>query len=247
MGGALLERWLACGLQPSAVTIIDPQPKIAPAGVKAVAAVDAADGEPQVAVLAVKPQQLQAVAPRLAERIGSTTLLISILAGTRHSTLASLLKGHVVRAMPNTPARLGQGTTVLFGGASRDHRAEALMAAAGRIHWIDDETLFDAVTGVSGSGTAYVFRYIEALEAAGVAAGLPPPLAAELALETVTGAAALAATREAPPSALREQVTSPNGTTAAGLAALDGDGALTELLTRTVAAAAARSRELADG
>jgi len=247
MGGALLDRWLACGLPAANVTVIDPHPKALPEGVAVAPSVDAAAGAPAVVVLAIKPQLLDAVAPSLAGRVAADALLVSILAGTRHATLSERFAAPVVRAMPNTPARLGQGTTVMFGPVSDERRAaaEALMAAVGQVHWVDDESLFDAVTGVSGSGPAYVFRFIEALEAAGVAAGLPRPLAASLALETVVGAAALAAERRAPPTALREQVTSPNGTTDAGLAVLDGSGALTRLLGDTVAAAAARSRELA--
>lgn len=248
MGSALLERWLACGLSPSAVTVIDPQPKPTPAGIKMVGSISAAEEVPDVVVLGIKPQQLDTVAPALAPHLAHQALLVSMLAGIRHAMLRAYFDARVVRVMPNTPARVGQGTTVLYadaGNAARD-TAEALMAAAGHVHWIDDEALFDAITGVSGSGPAYLFRFIEALEAAGVAAGLPQPLAASLALETVVGASALAAKRLASPAVLREQVTSPNGTTAAGLAVLDGDGALTELLTNTVAAAAARSRDLAD-
>lgn len=245
MGGALLARWLACGLDPASVTIIDPQPKITPAGVRIVPSVEAAPGEPAVVVLAVKPQMLDAVALVLAERTANA-LLVSILAGTRLPKLQDYFGSRVVRAMPNTPARIGLGATVLCGRVSDgDHAmAETLMGTAGSVHWVDDEDLFDAVTGVSGSGPAYLFRFIEALEAAGRAAGLSPDLAAKLAQETVSGAAALAAEGDVSPSTLREQVTSPNGTTAAGLAVLDGDGALTDLLTATVAAATARSREL---
>jgi pyrroline-5-carboxylate reductase len=141
---------------------------------------------------------------------------------------------------------VGQGATALYGDVSPEDRAlaEALMRAAGSVVWLDDEAQFDAVTGVSGSGPAYVFRFIEALAAAAEAAGLPPELAATLARETVTGAAALAAEAGESAAELRVQVTSPKGTTEAGLRALDGAGELTGLLTRTVAAAAERSREL---
>lgn len=247
MGGALLERWLASGLRPACVTIIDPQPKSAPEGVVIVPTVEAAEAAPQAVVLAIKPQLLDAVTAPLANRVVPETLLVSILAGVRHASLSARFKARIVRAMPNTPARLGLGTTALFGEVAPDSRdmAESLMAAVGRVHWIESEELFDAITAVSGSGPAYLFRFIEAMEAAAVAAGIPQVLAADLALETVTGAAALAARREASPGVLREQVTSPNGTTAAGLAVLDGDRALTSLLSATVAAAAARSRELA--
>ena len=151
----------------------------------------------------------------------------------------------VVRTMPNTPARIGMGVTALYApqDAGRD-AAQALMAAAGATLWLDDEAQFDAVTAVSGSGPAYVFAFVEALAAAGTAAGLPAALADELALRTVGGAAALALLREEPPAALRVAVTSPGGTTAAGLAVL-GDG-LNALMADAVAAAARRSRELGD-
>lgn len=245
MGSALLTRWLACGLDPQSVTVIDPTPNGAPAEVSVVASPAAAGDPPRVMLLAVKPQLLAAVAAQLSPHIGEP-LVISILAGTEIETLRRLVSPRVVRAMPNTPARIGQGATVLCGGSPDDRAvAGALMAAVGTVHWIEDEHLFDAVTGVSGSGPAYVFRFIEALASAGAAAGLPPATAAALALETVTGAAALAALRDASPGELRAQVTSPNGTTAAGLAVLDGEGALTGLLEDTVAAAARRSHELA--
>lgn len=245
MGGALLDRWLACGLDPASVTVIDPALKTPPAGVRLVGRPADAGEPPNLLILAVKPQLLHDVAGQLSGRLDGEPLVISILAGIETATLRERLSPRVVRAMPNLPVRIGQGTTALFGGSGDDRAiAEALMAAAGQAHWIDDEALFDAVTGVSGSGPAYLFRMIEALAAAGAAAGLPSDLAADLALDTVTGAAALAARREASPADLRAQVTSPNGTTAAGLAVLDGDGKLTRLVTDTVAAAARRSKEL---
>jgi pyrroline-5-carboxylate reductase len=245
MGGALLRRWLACGLAPDTVTVIDPAPRAAPAEVACVASVPQGVEAPRVVLLAVKPQSVAAIAEQLRPRLGDA-LVVSILAGVEIATLRSLLSSRVVRAMPNMPAQIGQGATVLCGGLSEDRAvADALMSAVGTVHWIEDERLFDAVTGVSGSGPAYLFSFIEALAAAGAAAGLPVATAAALALETVTGAAALAARGDASPAELRAQVTSPNGTTAAGLAVLDGGGALSALVHDTVAAAAGRSRELA--
>ncbi len=246
MGGALLDRWLARGLDPAQITVIDPQAAPRP-GVRRVATPDEAGEAPRIVLLAVKPQFLESVAADLAARLTSSTLLVSVLAGTRLSSLRQRFEAEVVRAMPNTPARIGKGTTAMYGDVSAGAKAaaETLMAAAGSVHWVDDEALFDVVTGVSGSGPAYLFRFIEALETAAVAAGLPPELAAALALETVTGAAALADQSDVPPAELRRQVTSPNGTTQAGLAVLDGEGELTWLLTATVAAATQRSRELA--
>ncbi|MDO9490280.1 MAG: pyrroline-5-carboxylate reductase [Sphingomonadaceae bacterium] len=245
MGGALLRRWLACGLEADSVTVIDPAPRGVAAEVSCVASVPVTGDPPQVVLLAIKPQMIVEVADRLRPRLGSA-LVVSILAGVEIATLHRLLSPRVVRAMPNMPAQIGQGTTALYGGLADDRAtADALMQAVGAVHWIEDEHLFDAVTGVSGSGPAYLFRFIEALAAAGAAAGLPAATASALALETITGAAALAARGDASPGELRAQVTSPNGTTAAGLSVLDGGGALSALLEGTVAAAARRSRELA--
>lgn len=253
MGGALLSRWLECGLPADQVTVIDPSPRGLPEGVGIrVLAVPPEDGAPKIIVLAVKPQMLGVVAKTIRTCAASGGgAFVSILAGTSIETLSGLFPDCcVVRAMPNSPARLGKGVTALFATtAAPPARAsvERLMLAAGTVHWLDSEAQFDAVTGVSGSGPAYVFRMIEALEHAGVGAGLPEQLAAALARETVVGAAALVAESSASPAALRAQVTSPNGTTQAGLEVLDGDGELSDLMQKTVAAATNRSRELGQG
>ena len=243
MGGALLGRWHAAAL--AQISVIDPNPRALPDGVDASPAPPPGDG-PDVLVLAVKPQLFAAATEGLAARLRPDTLVVSIMAGVTCAGIAAKLGTRpIVRTMPNTPARLGQGVTALFAAnanAAQAARAEALMAAAGATVWLDSEAQFDAVTGLSGSGPAYVFAFIEALTEAGVANGLSPALAASLARATVTGAAALAAEPGADPSALRIAVTSPGGTTAAGLAVLSGR--LCPLLTETVAAATARSREL---
>ncbi|MEI6485902.1 MAG: pyrroline-5-carboxylate reductase [Sphingomonadales bacterium] len=243
MGGALLRRWLAEELGP--VTVIDPAARNLPPGVEALPR-PPAEGKPDIVVLAVKPQAWhQAVLP-LAGRLGPLTLVISVMAGVSTADLARLFPGAgIVRAMPNTPAAVGHGATALFtrDGDIVQGAAEALFQPVGQTIWLSDEAQFDAVTGVSGSGPAYVFHFIEALAAAGEAAGLDPAMAMRLARQTVIGAAALAATDGTTPAAtLRERVTSPGGTTAAGLALLMPG--LTPLLTDVVAAAAARSREL---
>lgn len=241
MGGALLRRWLAGGL--TQVAVIDPAPRGLPDGVAAAAAPPGS--VPDVLVVAVKPQMLATAAAPLVARLGPDTLIVSIVAGVPVVTLSALFEGRpVVRTMPNTPASAGQGVTALFAPRGGRETAEALFGAAGACVWLDDEGQFDAVTAVSGSGPAYVFAMIEALADAGVTAGLPRALADELALRTVAGAGHLAALGEAKPAALRESVTSPNGTTAAGLAVLQP--ALGELMSATVAAAARRSRELGD-
>lgn len=243
MGGALLARWHAADL--ADISVIDPNPRALPEGVLTDTMPPAGAG-PDVLVLAVKPQLFVAASAGLAQRLRPDTLVISVMAGvTCAGILAQIGPRPLVRTMPNTPARLGQGVTALFGhGADAAHRAraQALMAAAGATVWLDAEAQFDAVTGLSGSGPAYVFAFIEALTQAGIANGLSPMLSASLARATVTGAAALAAEPGADPAALRAAVTSPGGTTAAGLAVLAPR--LQALLAETVAAATARSREL---
>jgi pyrroline-5-carboxylate reductase len=195
---------------------------------------------------------MDAALPGLRPLLDSDTLVLSIAAGKPLALFERVLGAGlgVVRAMPNTPAAVGRGIPVLCAnaaasGAQRD-LAVRLMAAVGTTHWIADEDLMHAVTAVSGSGPAYLFHLIEALAAAGAAAGLPPELAMPLARGTVTGAGELAARSTEDAATLRVNVTSPGGTTAAALAVLTAeDDGLTRLLTRAVAAAAARSRELA--
>jgi pyrroline-5-carboxylate reductase len=243
MGGALLRRWLDEGLGP--VAVIDPAARNLPDGVEAMPR-PPATGKPDIVVLAVKPQAwAQAVLP-LAGRLGPLTLVISVMAGVQTDDLARLFPGAgIVRAMPNTPAAVGQGVTALFtrDGDIVQGAAEALFQPVGTTVWLADEAQFDAVTALSGSGPAYVFHFIEALAAAGEAAGLAPAMAMRLARQTVIGAAALAAQDGATAAtALRERVTSPGGTTAAGLSVLMPG--LTPLMEQVVAAAAARSREL---
>ena len=234
MGGALLARWQAEDMGP--VAVIDPA---LPGG-------DVIpEGRPDVLVLAIKPQVWRAAAAPLVDRIGPMTLVVSVMAGVTIADLCSVFPGSaIVRAMPNTPARIGAGVSALFttAGDLAEGAGEALFSAAGATVWLSDEADFDAVTAVSGSGPAYVFAFIEALAAAGVAAGLEAGLAARLARATVTGAAALAAADATPAAELRARVTSPGGTTAAGLSVLVPG--LARLLTETVAAAAARSRVL---
>jgi pyrroline-5-carboxylate reductase len=239
MGGALLKRWVAQGS--GTWRVIDPAMREAPDG----AELGAGDADPAVVVLAVKPQVWRSVVAPMAARLEGA-VVISVMAGVTRAALAEALPGaRIVRAMPNTPAAIGQGVTGLW-SAEPDVRdvAGPLFAAAGAVVWLDDEADFDALTGVSGSGPAYVFAFIEALAAAGVAAGLGADVAMALARGTVTGAAALAASDPAAADELRRRVTSPGGTTAAGLAVLMPG--LAPLVADTVAAAAARSRDLAE-
>ena len=245
MGGALLRRWLAEDMGP--VAVIDPAPGALPEGVTALPVPPA--GRPDLIVLAVKPQIWREAAAPLAAIAGPFTLIVSVMAGVPLADIAAVFPASpLIRAMPNTPAAIGQGVTALFttAGDLAEGAAEALFSPAGATVWLSDEAQFDAVTAVSGSGPAYVYAFIEALAAAGAAAGLDPALAERLARATVTGAAALAAAEAATPArVLRERVTSPNGTTAAGLAVLQPG--LTPLVEATVAAAARRSRELSEG
>lgn len=241
MGGALLGGWLAEGMGP--VAVIDPAPRALPLGV--VATPTPPDGAPDVLVLAVKPQVWRAAAAPLAACVGPMTLVVSVMAGVTTSEIADVFPAcPIIRAMPNTPAAIGKGVTALFtdAGDLAAGAAEALFSPAGTTVWLHREADFDAVTAVSGSGPAYVFAFIEALAAAGAAAGLEPGLAAQLARATVTGAAALATADAATAAELRARVTSPGGTTAAGLAVLMPD--LARVLAITVAAAAERSRQL---
>ena len=253
MGSAMLEGWLARGLPPASVGVIDPQPSdwLTAQGVHLN---EGLPDEPAVALIAVKPQMMGDALPRLAALGGGGTLMISVAAGTPLARFEDAFGAGtpVVRAMPNTPAAVGRGITAIVGNAAatRAHLdlAEELLSAVGQVVRLDSEDQMDAVTAVSGSGPAYVFHMIEALAAAGAAEGLAPELALQLAQATVAGAGALAETSGEDPAQLRRNVTSPNGTTQAGLEVLmDADHGLPPLMRRTVAAAARRSRELRDG
>lgn len=254
MGGALLTRWLHEGLSPDQITVIDPVPSGLPSDFsgRTVSSMNEAveAGEvPSVLVLAIKPQSLVEVVPQFENLLESPPLVISMLAGVRTATLSQLLpNAPIARIMPNTPALIGKGSTAIFGAKlSEVHTqlVEALLTAAGSIVWLDDEARFDAVTAVSGCGPAFLFRFIEALAGAGEALGLEPEIAAQLALDTVAGSAALAESSSHSPTVLRQQVTSPNGVTEAGLDILDGNGELSQLMRATLRAAAERSRALA--
>jgi pyrroline-5-carboxylate reductase len=254
MGGALLARWVESGLPAAQVTVVDPDPHGLPGGFAGTVVPDAISAwghapEPTLVVLGIKPQLLPRLAPGLSRLLQPAPLILSMLAGVRTDTLAALFPAApIVRIMPNTPARIGRGSTAMFGkdmSAADKAAAQWLLEQAGSVIWLPSEQGFDAVTAVSGSGPAYVFRFMEALAAAAEAAGLPADIALALAVETVGGAAELARTTGTHPAVLREQVTSPNGTTAAGLEMLDGDGLLTSLMRTTVKAAADRSKALA--
>jgi pyrroline-5-carboxylate reductase len=244
MGGAMLRRWLAAGLDPAEVTVVTRSGAGVPEGVRSVQA-PPPDVEPACLVLAVKPQQLDTVAPMIVAV--RPRLLVSILAGVEVAALAGRFPGSaVVRAMPNLPVAIGKGVTALHAPDSHARAAaEALAAPLGRYEWIADEAQFDAVTALAGCGPGFVFRFAEALAAAGAALGMPPEQAARLALATLEGAALMAAAADVPPATLADRVASPGGSTREGLNVLDRDGALIALLTETLAASARRNAEMA--
>ncbi|MDH3242365.1 MAG: pyrroline-5-carboxylate reductase [Alphaproteobacteria bacterium] len=258
MGGALLRGWLEKGIAaPDAVTVIEPADEaraaLAALGVRALAAPDdILDGRAgfDLVLLALKPQVMDEAGIYAPLGAGGAVFL-SIAAGKTTAYFRALLgaSAAVVRAMPNTPAQVGRGITALFATAEVDGSGRALagrlMEAVGEVVWLEDEALMDAVTAVSGSGPAYLFYLIECLAAAARQAGLADDLAERLARATVTGAGELAHLSTEPAAILRQQVTSPGGTTAAALEVLMAEGGLEELMVRAVAAAADRSRELA--
>ena len=254
MGSAMLDGWFARGLEPRQITVIEPHPTkavkaLTRSGLKLNPKGKAA--EVSAIVIAVKPQTAPEAVPILAGYVGARTLVLSIMAGRTIGFLEkSLLPGvAIVRAMPNTPAAIGRGITVAFAnsGVSARQRKEAsgLLAAIGKVEWISDEALMDAVTALSGSGPAYVFLLAEAMASAGIAAGLPPALATRLARETVAGSAELMYRSDLDAAALRENVTSPGGTTAAALDVLMGPDGFDRLVTQAITAATRRSRDLA--
>jgi pyrroline-5-carboxylate reductase len=257
MGAALLQGWLARGLAPSSILIQDPALSGDAAelarrhGIRAEATISATAKAPSVIVAAVKPQVMDQVFPPLAKLAGPGTVVLSIAAGRSIASFEKYLpaKTAVVRAMPNTPAAIGRGITGAVGNAhltaAQKDMCQSLLRAVGDVVWVDDESLIDAVTAVSGSGPAYVFLLAECLAEAGRAAGLDPETAAKLARATVSGAGELLHQSSSDAATLRRNVTSPGGTTAAALAVLmrDGDG-LQRLMTEAVLAAKKRGREL---
>ncbi len=255
MGLALLEGWLARGMAPEGIFVVEPNTEAEVyrfAGVQAAPDSDALPAvTPAVVVLAVKPQTMDGVLPAYRRFVDPATVFLSIAAGKTIAGLTAGLGGGapLVRAMPNTPAAVGRGISVL---CANDHVSPVqrevcgqLLMAVGEVAWIDDEEQMDAVTAVSGSGPAYVFLLVEALAEAGRGAGLPAGLAMRLARTTVAGSGALLHESKDEAAQLRENVTSPGGTTAAALEVLMSDDGLTPLLRRAVTAAAARARALA--
>jgi pyrroline-5-carboxylate reductase len=253
MGGAMLSGWLARGLDPRTLHVIEPHPSddiraLSAKGVRLNPS-PADAGAVATLMIALKPQMFREAGAMLQGFTGPATLVVSIMAGTTIASIAEVCGGSVVRAMPNTPAAIGRGITVAVAAnhvsAAQRAVADALLRATGAVEWIDDENLMDAVTAVSGSGPAYVFLLAEELARAGVEAGLPPDLATQLARDTVAGSGELLHRSELASATLRQNVTSPGGTTAAALEVLMAPDGMRSLLIRAVAAATRRSKELA--
>jgi pyrroline-5-carboxylate reductase len=254
MGGSMLEGWLKVGMKPAGVAVIDPRPSddmTRFCADRGIAVNPATPSAPEVLVLAIKPQMLDEAAPGVNGLLGPRTLIVSILAGKTIGDLKARLPAAdaVVRAMPNLPASIGRGATGAAANAqvseAQRMTADALLRSNGVVEWLASEDLIDAVTAVSGSGPAYVFHLVECLAEAGAAAGLPPDLAQRLARATVTGAGELLFRSDLPPETLRQNVTSPGGTTAAALEVLMAEpNGMKALMREAVAAAKRRAAEL---
>jgi pyrroline-5-carboxylate reductase len=250
MAGAMLEGWLVAGADPRMITVVRPSGRAPAPGLRTLTSLPE-DEAPALVLLGVKPQKLPEVAPSLAAALEPETILVSILAGTP----LARLRGHfpaprtVVKAMPNLPVSLRKGVTELHSDTMGDEAAKAeverLMAALGYVEWFDDEALFSAASALTAAGPAFLFRFLDALAAAGQDLGLPASQAARLAAIMTEGASALAAQSADPPEQLARRVASPGGTTEAGLAVLDSDAALRGLVRRTLDASRRRGAEMA--
>lgn len=258
MGSALLAGWLGGGLSADDAYVVEPEATLRAQvrdALQVVAVAEAkalpADLRPQAIVFAIKPQAMASVLPAYEQLARSGAVVLSIAAGTAIARFETAFGATtpVVRAMPNTPAAIGQGITALFANphasAGQKELCAALMGAVGRVLWIDDEEQMHAITAMSGGGPAYVFLLIETLAKAAIRSGLPEALARPMARATVAGSGALAASSEQPVEQLRQNVTSPGGTTQAALAELMAADGMQPLFDRAIAAATRRSRELA--
>ncbi|WP_149536017.1 pyrroline-5-carboxylate reductase [Siccirubricoccus phaeus] len=254
MGGAMLAGWLERGLKE--VVVVEPHAPAAAAFAGRATVVPGPEAipagfRPAAVVLAIKPQEAAATLPGFARFAGEGTLFLSIMAGRNTAGMRALLgeQAAVVRAMPNTPAAVRQGFTVGFAGPgvteAQKALADSLLSAIGETAWVAEEGLIDPVTAVSGGGPAYVFLLAEVMEAAAIAEGLPPELARRMARVTVAGSGALLAASAEDAATLRKAVTSPKGTTERALAVLMAPEAWPKLMREAIAAATARSRELA--
>jgi len=253
MGGAMLEGWLVRGLPAADVVVAEPVEALRPTtpGLRALAASAELSDSPEIVVLAVKPQSMDEALGDLKRFADQGAVFLSIAAGKTLKYFAAHLgaAAKVVRAMPNTPAAVRQGITVATAApgvsAGEKKRCHQLLEAVGQVLWVDDESLMDPVTALSGSGPAYVFLLVEAMAAAGAKLGLEPAMAMQLARATVSGSGALLQQSSEPAAQLRVNVTSPGGTTAEALKVLMGDDGIQRVFDKALAAAARRSKELA--
>ena len=246
MAGAMVEGWRKAGVDLSQAVAIRPSGRPVE-GIRTVTA--SPDGNPALAMLGFKPQKLDEVVPELASKVGPETVVLSILAGVEAASLRQRFPNAaaIVRAMPNLPVSEGRGVVALYSSdmdAELKRQLSELFAPLGLAIWTEEEAGLSAIGSVAGAGPAYVARFIAALGKAGV--GLAPDLSARIALETVIGTALMAEARGEDMAEVARRVASPKGTTEAGLAVLDADGALDRLIAETIAAAARRGRELAE-
>lgn len=249
MAGAMLEGWLAAGVDPRLITVVRPSGRAPAPGIRTLTALPE-DEVPALVLLGFKPQKLAEIAPAIAPALERETILVSILAGT---TLASLrsrfpVPRTIVKAMPNLPVSLRQGVTELYTDGASDSagrgEVERLMRALGHVEWFEDEALFSVASALTAAAPAFLYRFLDALAAAGEELGLPAEQAARLAAMMTEGASALAARSGATPEALARRVASPGGTTEAGLRVLDEEG-LRALVLATLEASRRRGREMA--
>jgi pyrroline-5-carboxylate reductase len=251
MGGAMLRGWLAAGVAADRFVIVDPVANNLPIGVAAHRSATELDRKFGAIILGIKPQMLTSLAPEIAGLLVPDAWVISILAGSDTATLSGHFpNANIVRLMPNLAAAIGKSPLGLFSktmDGNGKEQLEKMLAPLGTAIWLDEESQMDAVTALAGSGPAFVYRFIDALTEGGEAAGLSKAVAARLALAMTEGAASLASMSEESPARLAARVTSPGGTTAAGLAVLDADHRLQKLVTATLRAARDRGIELAKG
>lgn len=251
MGSAMLRGWLASGLSPGHFFVVDPKADGLPQGVSLYRSSQEVERKFDIILLGIKPQLLPAQVPEIAPLLAPGAIVISILAGTMAKTLSAAFPGaHVVRLMPNLAAAIGKSPLALYAPQADSparNMLETLLAPLGSVIWIEDESHMDAVTALAGSGPAFVYRFIDALAKGGEAAGLPHDIAAHMAIAMTEGAAILAATSGQTPDDLAARVTSPGGTTAAGLSVLDAGGAMDKLVGDTLRAARDRGTQLATG
>jgi len=249
MAGAMLDGWLATGLDPNIFTAVDPAREEAPKGVRLLR--EMPPGSFDLVVLGVKPQLLDSVVPQIAAVAGQATVVLSMLAGVEIASLRQRLPqaGGIVRIMPNLAAAFGKSANSLYGedlGHDRRTMLTALVEKLGTTEWLTSEDQFHAVTALAGSGPGFVYRFIEALAAGGAELGLDRSMAERLAVQMVEGAAVLAADSAASPGELAQRVASKGGTTEAGLAVLDHEGALGRLVAECLRSASDKSREMAE-